>query len=116
MCIIFREEKPAEQRAEEKSEGDTDGEDLPLSAACSSKGEKECVPLSPIPTASFSNSNASINDDPPPLSPQQFPSSACKKDRMSKKAFKELTNCKVTTTWFEVEKICDPVSVVSDAK
>lgn len=72
----------------DKSDADTDGEDLPLSASLSSK-DKECAPLSPIPSTC---SNSAVNDDPPPLSPQQ---PIVKKERISKKLCKELNACKV---------------------
>lgn len=81
------------------SDGDSDGEDLPLSSAISSKDgkEKECAPLSPIPSASsLTSSNSALNDEPPPLSPQQLPTSvSTKKERISKKLCKELNACKV---------------------
>lgn len=65
---------------------------MPLSASCSSK-DKECVPLSPIPSTTCSNSI--VSDEPPPLSPQQPPTTIVKKDRISKKLCKELNACKV---------------------
>ncbi|KAL0268350.1 UNVERIFIED_CONTAM: hypothetical protein PYX00_010324 [Menopon gallinae] len=80
------------------SDADSDGEDLPLSSAVSSKDskEKECAPLSPIPSASsLTSSNSALNDEPPPLSPQQPPASvSAKKERISKKVCKELNACK----------------------
>lgn len=91
-----------EMKNDDRSGGETDGEDLPLSSSLSAKDlkEKECAPLSPIPSATCSN--LAVSDEPPPLSPQQPTSVAVKKERISKKLCKELNACKVRNDHLQI--------------